>query len=187
MDLNMCGPQVGEAFAPFDDHQAFAIQKLVDAQRGDLARFFQAIEIDVVEPGWIAVFVNQGKGGAGDVVGWGGVEAFGDAFDEGGFAGAEVADEQNQAMRGKLQCQAASEGDGFFGGMGLKRLHLYALENGLGQIVQQIGGDEGFFAEGLRAQVSGAAVEPDGGEDGLIELSGELGGETCDEAGEDVA
>jgi hypothetical protein len=62
--------------------------------------------------------VDKSKGGAGDVLGAGSGKAFGDAFDESGFSGPEVAAQKDDEGRGEFSGEGASEGDGLIGGVG---------------------------------------------------------------------
>ena len=68
ISVRPAGISCGKALAPFDQHQSVAIEQLVQAQRGHLARLVQAVEIHVVDAP-AAVFVNQREGGARYLVG----------------------------------------------------------------------------------------------------------------------
>lgn len=65
-----------------------------------------------------AIFVDESEGGAGDILGAGGSEAFGDAFDESRLAGSEVATQQDDEGRGEFGGEGTSESDGLIGGVG---------------------------------------------------------------------
>ena len=64
-----------------------------------------------------AILVDKSEGGAGDVFGTSGSEAFGNSLDQGGFAGAEVAAEEHDERRLKFGGQGAAEGNCFLGRM----------------------------------------------------------------------
>ena len=64
-----------------------------------------------------AVFVHQGKGRAGDVLGRRGLESLRNTFDQRGLARAQVAAQQHQLGWSEHPGQSAAERNGLFGGM----------------------------------------------------------------------
>src|SRR5215211_3246324 len=59
--------------------------------------------------------------------------------------------------------------------------------DGLGQVLEDVGGDDRDFAHCFGRVFTGLAVEPGGCDGGVIETSGVLSGEAGDQAREDVA
>src|ERR1700730_16554153 len=59
--------QSGKALTPLDQHNCVAVEYLIQAERCHLVLAIQAIKIDVINAG--AVFVDQGEGWTGDLVG----------------------------------------------------------------------------------------------------------------------
>src|SRR5207245_11470453 len=66
--------------------------QVVESQSFQLARSIDTVEINVKEadPGAM-VFVDQGEGWTGDVFRRGGLKGFGNAFDQSGLAGSQIA------------------------------------------------------------------------------------------------
>ena len=218
-DVCVCeGEDGGELFAPLDEHERFGIGgHLVEAKGGELALGFEAVEIEMEDGGEGAdVLVDEGEGGAGDVILTGGVEGGGPAFDQGGFAGAELAAQDDDAGGGEDLCDGGGDGEGAGEGAGLEALFAVeagdvshglltpgglaeaaepgeavfidvAVAEGGGEVGDDVGGEDGFFVEGLDGEVGGEAVQVDGGFYGfgyVVRILGEHGG---DDAGEDVA
>lgn len=111
-------PERGETLAPFDEHEGGTVHELVEAEGEDFGDGVEAVEINVEDAGRVAVFVDEGEGGGVDFLFGGGATGSGDAFDEGGFASAEVADEQDGPGGGQEGGEVVAEGDGFVGGVG---------------------------------------------------------------------
>jgi hypothetical protein len=100
-------------FSPLDQQDAVGCEQVVQAEGFQLALGIDPVQVDVIEGGSrAAIFVDEGKGGAGNVLSGSGLEAFCDALDEGGFAGAQIATQQDDERRGKPGRELASEGDG---------------------------------------------------------------------------
>src|SRR5438128_6947516 len=59
--------------------------------------------------------------------------------------------------------------------------------DGGGQVIEQLGSDEGLLGFGGGPKLSGESVEVDGRDDGSLRLLGELGEEAGDQPGEDIA
>jgi len=109
----------GEAFGPFQDGYGGGGKHVLEAEGLEIVETFDAVEIGMINLGGFPVDVDEGKGGAGDVVFFGGTEACDDAFGEGGFTAAEVAGKQDEGggteeAFGEFPAPAG----GFFGGMG---------------------------------------------------------------------
>jgi hypothetical protein len=109
----------GKLLAPLDEQDvALFVHEVFEAERVEFAGFFKAVEIDVedifVRP---VVLVDEGERGAGYVIGFGGSEAFCNAFDEGGFSGTQIPAQQNQTSVAEQGRELASELDGFIGGV----------------------------------------------------------------------
>ena len=101
---------VREFFTPLDEEDgALVTDEIVEAEGVEFAGTLEAVEIDVIDvAGGAAIFVDEGEGGAGDVVGVGGLEARGDSLGQGGFTGAEIATEKNNACGGKFEGETAA-------------------------------------------------------------------------------
>lgn len=101
-DLAVIGrPQVREALAPFDEHQGLFVQQVFDPDGLDLGCGLQAVQVDVIDGGWVAVLMDEGEGGAGYFRGGTTGSFRSDPFDQSGFAGSQVADEQDQTFAGE--------------------------------------------------------------------------------------
>src|SRR5581483_7199510 len=110
--------KAGEFFAPLDQENGIARDEVVEAEGFELARRVHAVEINVIDVhSGTAIFVHQSKGGAGHVLLRGGVESFGDAFDESSFAGTKIAAQKNQTRWSEGLREFAAESYGFFGGV----------------------------------------------------------------------
>ena len=114
------GNDFGETFAPFDEGEGGFVEEFFEAEAADLFGGVEAVEVGVVDLDGIAIFVDQGEGGAGDFVGGGGTEAFDDAFGEGGFAGARSPMSSTTPLQ--LRGETAAEGASFFVGRRFKAL-----------------------------------------------------------------
>ncbi len=105
------------------------VDHLFEAEGGELALGLEAVEVEVVDADLGAlVLVDEGEGGAGDLLGIGGVEGGGDAFDEGGLPCPEVAAEDDQARGGHEGFgDALGDGEGSGDGAGLEAAFDHAF------------------------------------------------------------
>ena len=117
------GHELGEFFAPLDQHDRLLLEQLVESKGAGVARATETVKIDVIDLQALAVFVNQGESGARDFVGLGCAQALHDAHGERGFASAQVADEQHDRPLRKLASQSFTECDGFVFRSCLERGH----------------------------------------------------------------
>src|SRR5271167_3274804 len=92
-------PEAGKLFAPLQQHQVAVFdEEFIEAERVEFAGGVQAIEINVEQIHLAAAeFVDEGEGGAGDVVLRCGLKAFGDALHQRGLARAEIAAQDDHA------------------------------------------------------------------------------------------
>ena len=104
--------QFGEALAPFDNHHRRAVEQLIQAQRGCIARAFQPVQIHVIDSRRRTVFVDQRKGGTGDLLWRRRAQTVHDALGQRGLARAQVADQQHGRARRQRPRQALAQGDG---------------------------------------------------------------------------
>ena len=96
----------GEFFAPLHQDDAVGSDQLVEAEGIELTLGIDAVEIEVIEHDRFAVelslvLVDEGEGGAGDLIGIGGIEGLGDTLDERGLACAEIAVKDKEFRRGE--------------------------------------------------------------------------------------
>src|SRR6266480_4387110 len=85
-----------EFLAPFNQENAIGIHEVIESQSIKLPLGIDAVQIDMVENhAGAAVFVDESKSGAGHIVGFGGLEGFGDAFDQRGLACPEFSAQQD--------------------------------------------------------------------------------------------
>ena len=71
-----------------------------------------------------------------------------------------------------------------------KKILIFSHDNDArvgGQVIEQIGSDEGLLGFGGGPELSGESVEVDGRHNGSLRLLGELGEEAGDQPGEDIA
>ena len=93
----------------------FSAEQLIQSEGIEFTRRVDAIEIDVEEIDVrAAILVDEGKGGTGHIVLRGGLQAFGNAFDQRGLARAEIAAKNDHARALQGRSETAAERDGFF-------------------------------------------------------------------------
>src|SRR5664280_449900 len=109
--------EAGGLLSPLQQHQVAGLgEEFVEAQRVELARRVDAVEVDVeqVHLG-AAILVDEGERRAGDIVLRSGVETFGDAFHQRGLAGAEIAAQDDHTRSLQRGRQFPAQRHGFFG------------------------------------------------------------------------
>src|SRR5271157_3853473 len=109
------GHQPRKLLAPLNDNQIpFRSEQFVEAQRCQLSLRLDAVEIDVIErhlrP---AVFVDERKRWAGDVVLRRRLESFGDSLHQRGLPCPQVAMKDDHAQIAQFRSQLAPQRDGF--------------------------------------------------------------------------
>ena len=111
------GNELREFLAPFHEEQVAILgEEFIDAEGIEFATLFHAIEIDVEDIGFGAtVLVNEGEGGAGDVLLFGSFEALGNSLHQGGLTGAEITLQQDEPEGSKFGRKGAPECYGLFG------------------------------------------------------------------------
>src|SRR5205809_6379855 len=115
-----------EFFAPFNQQNAVCIHEIIERQSIKLPMGIDAVQIDMVENyAGAAVFVDESKSGAGHIVGIGGLEGFGDAFDQRGLACPEFSAQQDDGSRLQRPSKLTAQLGGLFRRMGRKGLHLW--------------------------------------------------------------
>src|SRR5438093_701158 len=88
VDLQTAGREVTREFlSPFDKDDGVLVPEIVEAKGLELRKAIQTVEVDVIDLGVTAVFVNKCESGAGYVLGRRCAEPAHDAFGEGGFTG----------------------------------------------------------------------------------------------------
>ena len=85
----MRGSRAGPAVNPFDDGDAFGREVRLQSSGQNLLVVFQSIKIEMMQRQFAFIFTHECERGRSD--GLGDAKAAGDAFDELGFARAEVA------------------------------------------------------------------------------------------------
>ena len=122
--------QVGKLLSPLYQENGVVGDEVVESQGFQLARSINPIKINMIKRDLgTAVFVDQGEGWTGDLLRLGSLESLGDALDQGGLAGAEVASQHYQPGWRKHFSQRAAEGNGLFSGMGDEFLFRHAGQN----------------------------------------------------------
>ena len=110
----------GPSLCPFDRDDGASVGQLIETQPFDL-RWFQSIQVDVLQGHRPSIFLNQGKGRARHVVG-GCAEPFREPADERGFPRSQIAMQEHdvsllQSSGKPLACDDslvfAAGGDGF--------------------------------------------------------------------------
>ena len=90
----VCGEEIGDRFAPFDDDDVVGIFEVVGEVVGHETRIGEAVEIIMDEVSFaIGQGVRFGDGETGTSDGFFDAKTFGKTTNEGGLAGANVADE----------------------------------------------------------------------------------------------
>src|SRR6476469_6767118 len=107
-----------ELLSPLYQENAVVSDEVIEPQRFQLARRINPVQVDVVEVSLgTAIFVDQGEGGAGDVVRDGGLEGFRNAFDQRSLARSQIAAQQHQFRRSQHSGQSTAKRDGLLSGM----------------------------------------------------------------------
>src|ERR1700685_3838009 len=88
--------QARELISPLYQQDAIGREEVVEAKRFQASLGIDAVEINMVQSGTgSAVFVDEGKGRAGHILGAGSAEAFGDALYQSRFSRSELAAQQH--------------------------------------------------------------------------------------------
>lgn len=115
-----------ELLSPLDQQNALRRHEIVKGQRIKFALRVDTVEIDVVERDRrAAIFVDERKRRAGDVICLCRLKAFGNAFDHGGLPCSQVAAQQHDGTGLKFSGKPPAKIDSFFRRMGLERLHRW--------------------------------------------------------------
>src|SRR5580658_1649381 len=107
-----------ELLSPLYQQDAVWGEQVVEAEGFQVALGIDPVKVNVVQGGArSAVFVDEGEGWAGHVLGASGPEAFSDTLHQGRFSRSEVAAQQHDERRGPFGGELAPERDRLLGGV----------------------------------------------------------------------
>jgi hypothetical protein len=105
--------------SPLDQQDAVWGHQVVKCERVEFALCIDAVEIDVIEShNRAAIFMDQGKRRASNVISFGRLKAFGNAFDHSGLPCSQIAAQKHDAPGSELGSESATKFRGLFSGMG---------------------------------------------------------------------
>jgi len=104
--------EIPDAIGPFDDDDGVGADEFIETEGFELSGLLQSIRVDVVEKKSSFVFVDEGEGGAGHLMGVFDVEPFRDSFDEVSFSGSQLADESDDFAALERAAKGATVLDG---------------------------------------------------------------------------
>jgi hypothetical protein len=115
--------QARKLLSPLNQQDAFRTRQIVKSERFQFTIRIDSVEIDVIKVRSLAaVFVDQGKRGARDIVGGGRSEAFGDSLDECRLTRAKITAQQYERRCRQFRGKLSPESDRLFGRVGVRRV-----------------------------------------------------------------
>src|SRR6516165_5224193 len=118
-----------EFLPPLHDRRRELAEHLLEAQRGEFLRTFAAVKVNVVDPAFTLVFVNERKGRAIHFAFAGSAETGGNALGQHRLARAQFPFEQNQAGRLEETRELAAERQRLLGRVGYDIIPALAGDN----------------------------------------------------------